>query len=83
MDLKNLYTFYMITREGGFSEAAKKLNYTQATITFHVGQLEKELDVKLFERIGRRMVLSQAGVQLIPYVAVSYTHLTLPTNREV
>lgn len=68
MDLKNLYTFYTITREGGFSEAAKKLNYTQATITFHVGQLEKELDVKLFERIGRRMVLSQAGVQLIPYV---------------
>ena len=68
MDLKNLHTFYTIIKEGSFSKAAKKLNYTQSTITFHVGQLEKELDVQLFEKIGRRMVLTKAGEQLIPYV---------------
>lgn len=50
MDLKNLHTFYTIIKEGSFSKAAKKLNYTQSTITFHVGQLEKELDVQLFEK---------------------------------
>lgn len=68
MDLKVLYTFYTIAKEGSFSKAAKKLSYTKSTITVHVGQLETELGTQLFERIGRRMVLTKAGVQLIPYV---------------
>ena len=106
MELKYLYTFQTIVEEGSFSKAAEKLNYTQSTITFQIGQLEQELSAKLFEKIGRRMVLTKAGEQLIPYVsdvlnsvermhcfendlsayqgavhiAVSYTHLTLPTN---
>lgn len=67
MDLKYLQTFYTIVETGGFSQAAKELNYTQSTITFQINQLEQELDVKLFEKIGRRMVLTQAGALLIPY----------------
>ncbi len=67
MELKNLNTFRTIAREGGFREAAEKLNYTQSTITFQIGQLEKELSVKLFEKLGRRMVLTSAGKALIPY----------------
>ncbi len=68
MDLKYLQTFATIVEEGGFSQAASKLNYTQSTITFQIGQLEQELNVKLFEKIGRRMVLTQAGELLVPYV---------------
>lgn len=40
MELKYLQTFRTIVDEGGFSKAAKKLNYTQSTITFQMGQLE-------------------------------------------
>lgn len=68
MDLKYLQTFRTIIDEGGFSKAAKKLNYTQSTITFQIDQLEQELSASLFEKIGRRMVLTKAGEHLIPYV---------------
>lgn len=68
MDLKHLNTFRVIVEEGGFSKAAERLNYTQSTITFQIGQLEQELSTSLFEKIGRKMVLTKAGEQLIPYV---------------
>ena len=68
MELKNLNTFRVIVNEGSFSKAAEKLNYTQSTITFQIGQLEQELSVTLFEKIGRKMVLTKAGEQLLPYV---------------
>ena len=61
-------TFRTIVETGSFTAAAEKLNYTQSTITFQIGQLEQELSVKLFEKIGRRMVLTKAGDHLIPYV---------------
>lgn len=68
MELKYLNTFRVIVEEGSFTKAAKRLNYTQSTITFQIGQLEQELSAKLFERIGRKMVLTKAGERLIPYV---------------
>lgn len=68
MELKYLQTFRTIVAEGSFSKAAEKLNYTQSTITFQMGQLENELSTKLFEKIGRRMFLTKAGQQLIPYI---------------
>ena len=68
MDLKYLNTFRTIVEEGSFSRAAEKLNYTQSTITFQISQLEQELSVSLFEKIGRRMVLTAAGKHFIPYV---------------
>ena len=68
MDLKYLNTFRTIVEEGSFSRAAERLNYTQSTITFQMGQLEGELSAQLFEKVGRRMVLSQAGRRLLPYV---------------
>lgn len=46
----------------------QKLNYTQSTITFQIGQLERELSASLFEKIGRKMTLTKAGEQLLPYV---------------
>ena len=68
MELKYLNTFMTIVREGGFAKAAAKLNYAQSTITFQIGQLEQELSTVLFEKIGRKMVLTKAGEHLIPYV---------------
>ena len=68
MELKYLQTFRTIVEEGSFSKAADRLNYTQSTITFQMGQLEQELSAKLFEKVGRRMVLTKAGEGLVPYV---------------
>ncbi len=68
MEIKYLRTFRTIINEGGFSKAAEKLNYTQSTITFQMNQLERDLSTILFEKIGRKMVLTKAGEHLIPYV---------------
>ena len=68
MELKYLNTFRVIVEEGSFTRAAERLNYTQSTITFQIGQLEQELSTNLFEKIGRKMVLTKAGEHLIPYV---------------
>ncbi len=68
MELKYLATFKTIVEEGSFTAAAEKLHYTQSTITFQIDQLEKELSVKLFEKVGRKMVLTSAGKDFIPRV---------------
>lgn len=68
LDLKYLITYKTILESGSFMNAAHKLNYTQSTITFQMHQLEKELSVKLFEKIGRKMTVTQAGRDFLPYV---------------
>lgn len=68
MDIKNLVTFKTILETGSFQKAADHLNYAQSTITFQIHQLEEELSIKLFEKIGRRMVLTESGKEILPYI---------------
>lgn len=68
MELKYLHTFKTIIEESSFSKAAIKLNFTQSTITFQIGQLDQIFSTKLFEKIGRCMRLTKAGEQLYPYI---------------
>lgn len=68
MNTKNLLTFKTILETGSFQKAADKLNYTQSTVTFQMKQLEEELSLKLFEKIGRKMELTQIGKEILPYV---------------
>lgn len=68
MDTKNLITFRTIVRTGSFLQAATVLGYTPSTITFQIRQLEQELSIQLFEKIGRKMVLTEAGEQILPLV---------------
>lgn len=68
MELKYLRTLKTILEVGSFAGAARHLNYTQSTVTFQVQQLEQELHVQLFEKIGRRMILTEQGKALLPLV---------------
>ena len=68
MNTKNLHTLKAILETGSFQKAADKLNYTQSTVTFQMKQLEEELSIKLFEKIVRKMELTQAGKDILPYV---------------
>ena len=67
MNTKYLYTMKTVLETGSYQKAASKLNYTQSTVTFHIQQIEQELDIKLFDRIGRKMVLTQAGREILPH----------------
>lgn len=68
MNLKRFLTFKTIVEEGSFLKASQKLYCTQSTITFQIKQLEQDLSLRLFEKIGRKMVLTQAGENILPYV---------------
>lgn len=61
MELKNLRTFQAVVDQGSYQKAAEVLGYTQSTVTVQIQQLEEELGVPLFQRVGRRMVLTQVG----------------------
>lgn len=65
MELKNLRTFQAVVDHGSYQRAAQFLGYTQSTVTVQIQQLEQELGIPLFERVGRRMVLTQAGEQAL------------------
>lgn len=67
MDIRHFKTFKCIVEEGSFSNAASKIGYTQSTVTSQIQQLEQELSIKLFEKIGRNMVLTPIGKELISY----------------
>ena len=68
MDLRRFITLKTVIEEGSFARAAHQLCCTQSTVTFHIQQLEQELSLQLFEKIGRRMCLTQAGKNIMPHV---------------
>ncbi|MDD2971851.1 MAG: LysR family transcriptional regulator [Lachnospiraceae bacterium] len=67
MDLKHLNAFLVVSHTRNFTRAAEYLNYAQSNVTTQIQQLEEELDVKLFDRIGKGICLTPEGERLIPY----------------
>ncbi len=67
MDFKQLNAFLTIGRLQSFTKAALELGYAQSSITTQIKQLESELNIKLFERIGKNVTLTHEGRKLIPY----------------
>jgi DNA-binding transcriptional LysR family regulator len=67
MDLRHLETFRTVATEQSFTRAAEVLNYAQSSVTAQIQSLEAELGVPLFERLGKRISLTTAGEQLLPY----------------
>jgi DNA-binding transcriptional LysR family regulator len=75
MELRHLSTFRTVAAELSFTRAAAQLGYVQSAVTSHIKALEDELGVRLFDRLGRRIVLTHAGSQLLDY-AVRILQLT-------
>ncbi|HBK49428.1 MAG TPA: LysR family transcriptional regulator, partial [Pseudomonas sp.] len=66
MDLANLSAFIAIAETGSFSGAAERLFLTQPAISKRIAGLEQQLDVRLFDRLGREVTLTEAGRALLP-----------------
>ncbi|MCY7848507.1 LysR family transcriptional regulator [Bacillus haynesii] len=69
MEIRHLKTFKTIVDIGGFTRAADYLGYAQSTVTSHVQAIEQELRKPLFYRLGKKMMLTEAGKHLLPYAA--------------
>ena len=67
MEFRQLITFSKITQMKSFVKAAEELGYAQSTITTQIQLLEKELGIKLFEKIGRKMELTSKGLIFLEY----------------
>lgn len=67
MELRHLATFRAVATGLSFTRAATQLGYVQSAVTSHVKALEDELGVRLFDRLGRRVVLTQAGSEMLAY----------------
>lgn len=88
MDLKHLQTFYVLSKELNFTKAANQLGYTQACVTLHIKKLEENLGVLLFDRIGKKVSLTDAGQKLIPTacqllkLSQDIYHISQDTSRD-
>ncbi len=60
--------FWATAQHGSLTSAAKALSLTQPTLSRQITALEQELDVMLFERVGRGLQLTEAGGQILAHV---------------
>ncbi|KPN94631.1 LysR family transcriptional regulator [Lysinibacillus sp. ZYM-1] len=67
MDMKQLQTFIIAAETLSFTQTAQRLDYAQSSITAQIKTLEKELNVILFERLGKRIILTEEGKCLQQY----------------
>jgi len=66
MDIANLQAFVAVAEHGSFSRAAEQLHLTQPAVSKRIALLEAELAVGLLDRLGRRVLLTEAGRTLLP-----------------
>ena len=67
MELRQLKTFLMVGKLLSFNRAAEILNYAQSTVSVQIRSLEEEFGVPLFDRLGKQVVLTEAGQALMRY----------------
>jgi DNA-binding transcriptional LysR family regulator len=65
MDLRHVRTFVTVADLGTVSKAAVRLHIAQPALSRHISDLEQELGLKLFDRVGRRLLMTGEGEQLL------------------
>ncbi len=66
MDINNLKAFIEVADKRSFSRSAESLHLTQPAVSKRIAALESELSARLFDRVGRRVHLTEAGNVLLP-----------------
>ena len=67
MDTRQLKTFRTVAKNLSFSKTAEELNYAQSTISAQIRSLENELQLTLFDRLGKKVVLTNEGKSVLQY----------------
>ena len=67
MELRQLKYFEKACELKNFSEASRMLHISQSTLSQQIKQLEDELNVLLFDRIGKRIIPTEAGLAFLPF----------------
>ena len=67
LNYHHLRYFWAIAHEGSLTRAADRLNLSQSALSVQLGQLEQQLGHPLFERVGKRLILTEAGRIALDY----------------
>ena len=67
MDIHQLRVFRAAGQEGGFTRAGEQLHISQSTVSQHIKLLEQELGCSLFLRVGKKVLVTEAGNVLLQY----------------
>ncbi len=79
--LNALRAFAFAARHMSFQKAAEELSVTPSALSFQIRQLEEYLQIKLFERLNRKVVLTEAGARFAPYVQDGFERLQLAMQQ--
>ncbi|MBI5603599.1 MAG: LysR family transcriptional regulator, partial [Deltaproteobacteria bacterium] len=78
MEIRQLRTFKSVADLLSFHKTARNLNYAQSSVSAQIQALEEELEVRLFDRLGKRILLTEAGERLL-----QYAHKVLDLTDEI
>ena len=65
MEFRQIQTFMQIAQVKNFSKTAELLGYSQSAVTVQIRQLETELGVRLFDRTGKKVILTPKGKEFL------------------
>src|SRR5688572_1074913 len=68
LDSRQLRAFSILARTGSFTATAQELHLSQSAISHAMKALEQEIGCRLLDRMGKTVVLNQAGEQLLVHV---------------
>jgi len=71
MDSNQLFQFRAIVETGSITKASQALFISQPALSIALNRLESEIDCKLFNRVGKKLVLTEGGRQLYEYAKIS------------
>lgn len=67
LDSRQLRAFSVLARRGSFTQAARELHVTQSGVSHAMKALERDVGCRLFDKVGKKFALTQAGEQLLQH----------------
>ena len=67
LDSRQVRAFSVLARTGSFTQTARELHITQSAISHSIKALERDVGCRLLDRLGKKVVLTQAGEQLLQH----------------
>lgn len=79
--MKNITAFLAVAESKSFTKASENIHLTQPAVTKRIANLESQFKAKLFERIGHRVALTEAGQAFLPHAHTIYTEWQNGLNK--
>ncbi len=67
MEVRDLQVFLSVAKHLNYTRAGEEVHLSQPSVSVRIKQLEAELGVKLFEQLGKKVAVTEAGQLLLPY----------------